>query len=422
MNYQGLSKKVQDNVLSFFHSQKDKTFFYHNLDHTKQVVKAATQIASHYQLNERDFFIVTTAAWFHDAGYFEDYNHHEIKGAEMASTFLKDQGVDEETATAVRNCILATHMPQSPKTRLEEMVCDADLFHLGTDDFFETNKLMRKEMEIKKGMMISKNEWRKGTIRLFEAHHFFTGYCQELLNNKKQEILQKLKAKLAEKEEKTVGNDAGKLTSPGETVIPDVPINPSADMPAAEEPAAKKKKLRNNRPDRGIETMFRLTSGNNQKLSDMADNKAHIMITVNSIILSAVISLLLRKLDEYNFLRWPTYLILAVCVVTIIFSILATRPSLPSGRFSQKDIDEKKVNLLFFGNFYRMQLDDYASGMLQVMEDRDFLYGTLIKDIYFQGVVLGRKYRLLRISYNIFMYGLIASVLAFVAATVLAGN
>jgi hypothetical protein len=60
--------------------------------------------------------------------------------------------------------------------------------------------------------------------------------------------------------------------------------------------------------------------------------------------------------------------------------------------------------------------------MLQVMNDRDFLYGTLIKDVYSQGVVLGRKFRLLRISYNIFMYGLIASVIAFVLATIIAGK
>jgi hypothetical protein len=109
-------------------------------------------------------------------------------------------------------------------------------------------------------------------------------------------------------------------------------------------------------------------------------------------------------------------------VLTIIFSILATRPSLPTGTFTQQDMDEKKVNLLFFGNFYKMNLPDYSAGMLQVMNDRDFLYGTLIKDVYAQGVVLGRKYKLLRISYNIFMFGLIASVLAFVAASILSGK
>lgn len=421
MNYSELLKKVQDHAQSIFSSQKDKTFVYHNLAHTQNVVKAASMIGNHYQLNEKDFFIVNAAAWFHDIGYFTDYSNHELKGAEIASAYLRTLSVEEDTIAAIANCILATKMPQNPKTKLEEIVCDADLFHFGTDEFPENNKLMRKEVETKKGA-VNKDEWRKATIRLFESHHYFTDYCQLLLNDKKKQMLDKLKNKAAEKEERTKEKPKPEVSNRVEEKIPEIPVIPiTADMPLLppEGSSRKKKEEKNGRPDRGIETMFRITSNNNQRLSDMADNKAQIMITVNSIILSAIISLLLRKLETYDFLRWPTYLILAVSVMTIIFSILATRPSLPPGRFTQSDIDEKKVNLLFFGNFYRMKLDEYASGMLQVMNDRDFLYGTLIKDVYSQGVVLGRKYKLLRISYNIFMYGLISSVLAFVAATIL---
>lgn len=424
MNYPELSKKIQEHVQALFQAQKDKTFIYHNLDHTQNVVKAASQIANHYQLNEKDFFIVTTAAWFHDAGYFTDFKNHEAKGGDMATVFLRNNFIDEETVQAVVNCILATRIPQSPKNKLEEIVCDADLFHLGTDDFAENNKLMRKETEAKKGVKISKDEWRKGTILLFEMHNYFTDYCQLLLNDKKQENLERLRSKAREKDPKADSNPATSENAKQPEKKEPTPIIPLVnDSPALSEAEQKKKKdEKTRRPARGIETMFRITSGNNQRLSDMADNKAHIMITVNSIILSAIISLLLRKLAEYDFLRYPTYLILVICVLTIIFSILATRPSIPSGRFTQADIEEKKVNLLFFGNFYRMNLEDYSSGMLQVMNDRDFLYGTLIKDVYSQGVVLGRKFRLLRIAYNIFMYGLIASVIAFVIATIIAGK
>ena len=165
--------------------------------------------------------------------------------------------------------------------------------------------------------------------------------------------------------------------------------------------------------------MFRISSGNNQRLSDLADNKAHIMISVNSIILSAIISLVLRRLDEYYYLAWPTYLILCVSIVTIIYSILATRPSLQNSSFTKHDLEEKKVNLLFFGNYQKMSLEDYTYGMEQVMNDQASTYKALIKDIYSQGKVLGRKYKLLRIAYNVFMYGLIASVIAFVAASII---
>src|SRR6478609_1339450 len=100
--------------------------------------------------------------------------------------------------------------------------------------------------------------------------------------------------------------------------------------------------------------MFRVSSSNHQRLSDMADNKSQIMITVNSIILSAVISLLLRKLDDTSYLMIPTFMLLGTSLATIIFAILATRPSIPDGRFTKTDVESKKVNLLFFGNFYRM--------------------------------------------------------------------
>ncbi len=78
-----------------------------------------------------------------------------------------------------------------------------------------------------------------------------------------------------------------------------------------------------------------------------------------------------------------------------------------------------KVNLLFFGNYYRMNFDDFDSGMKKMMNDRDFLYGSLTRDVYSQGLVLGRKYRLLRKGYNVFMYGIVISVIAFFVSSVL---
>jgi len=129
-----------------------------------------------------------------------------------------------------------------------------------------------------------------------------------------------------------------------------------------------------------------------------------------------LLSVLLRKLEDNPHLVIPTLLLLTICVTTMVFSILSTRPNLPPGTFSQQDVSSKKVNLLFFGNFYRMSYEEYADGIQKVMNDRDFLYGTLTRDVYSQGVVLGRKYRLLRIGYNVFMYGVVASVLAFVIA------
>jgi hypothetical protein len=202
--------------------------------------------------------------------------------------------------------------------------------------------------------------------------------------------------------------------------IPHLPVeSPGLSEKISEEERTFKNNLKDGRekPERGIETMFRISSSNQMRLSKMADRKAHIMITVNAIILSAVISLLLRKLDTNSFLMIPAFLLLVSSVGAIIFAVLATRPVIHKGSVSKKDMDEKKVNLLFFGNFYRMPLADYRESMMKMMDNLEYVYGSLVTDGYFQGVVLGKKYRLLRISYNVFMFGLIISVIAFIFAS-----
>ncbi len=402
MNYSELLEQVKHYVIQFFKSKGEHKFAYHNLSHTEAVVSNAISLAQYYHLDEKDTFIVTTAAWFHDSGYFTgDPLDHETRGAAIAAQFLRSRNVEDELIQAVQKCILATRMPQRPANLMEKIVCDADLYHFGTDNFAERNKLMRKEAEWRLGKKIPKDDWRKSTIVFMDAHQYQTDYGRSLLQDKKNQNLKALKQKGDNKQEKKAQPAYTAPTAPD--LQPEVPST---------------KKQKSDRPERGIETMFRISSNNHQRLSDMADNKAHIMITTTSIIISVLLSLLLRKLEDNPQLIIPTMILLAVCVVTMVFSILATRPNLPKGTFTQNDLDTRKVNLLFFGNFYKMSFEEYDSGMKQMMNDRDFLYGSLTKDVYSQGIVLGKKYHLLRKGYNVFMYGIVISVVAFLVASV----
>lgn len=173
----------------------------------------------------------------------------------------------------------------------------------------------------------------------------------------------------------------------------------------------KKDKDKGNNPERSIETMFRVTSTNSQRLSDQADSKANIMISVNTVLIPALF--FLQNLENSKQLIIPIITLLSVNLLTIIFAILATRPQIPKGIFTQQEIDDKKADLLFFGNFYKMSFHDYSQGMFKIMGDKQFLHTTLLLDIYNQGIVLGRKYRMLTFAYNVFMYGVILAVLAF---------
>lgn len=378
---------------TYIAKQDGHGYCFHDLSHTLDVVKAVSVMADHYKLEERARFIVLMAAYFHDLGYFTGgADGHEERGAKMAGDFLTGYGVEEDVIRAVKDCICATRMPQHPKNLMERIVCDADLFHLGGENFKERNDLMLSE-RVANGCLEPEG-WRKQTLALLGGHRYHTEYAQQRLNEKKQKNIAFLK-----QQEMAEGTGM-----------------PGTGQNEAEHKKTKKEK--SNRPDRGIETMFRVTSTNNQRLSDMADNKANILLTVNSIILSVVIALLVRKLNDSEHLAAPTFILLLVSLATIVVAILATRPKIPGGTFNQQDVDNKDVNLLFFGNFYKMGLQEYAEVMKKVMNDRDFLYGTLTKDVYSQGVVLGRKYRLLRLAYNIFMFGMIVAVLAFLVTSI----
>ena len=173
---------------------------------------------------------------------------------------------------------------------------------------------------------------------------------------------------------------------------------------------------KDDKPTRGIETMFRTTSKNHLDLSAIADNKANIMISINSIILSIIVSVLIRKLEEYPHFMLPTLIMTVVCLTTIVLSILATRPNVSKGTFTKDDIMNQKTNLLFFGNFHGMSLKEYEWGMTELMKNSDYLYGSLIKDIYFLGAVLGKKYKMLRLAYTVFMFGFVIAVLSFIFA------
>ena len=143
--------------------------------------------------------------------------------------------------------------------------------------------------------------------------------------------------------------------------------------------------------------------------------KANILLSVNAIIISVALSNLLPKLDNpsNDYLIYPTLVFMGFTVICIVLSVLATRPNVTKGQFTKEDVANKKVNLLFFGNFHQMKLNEFEWAMEEMMKDKDYLYGSLTKDLYFLGLVLNRKYNLLRVTYNVFVIGIVISVIAF---------
>ena len=283
---------------------------------------------------------------------------------------------------------MATKRGYEPQNLSEEIIRDADASHIGQKSYIETSELLREELALLDIANYSQEEWRDENIKMLRTEHrFYTAYAIDNWQERKEKNIRKLvKAKKARKK-----------------------------MAKKEQLKAK---FKSESPERGIQTMFRVTMRNHLKLSDIADTKANILLSVNAIIISLVLSNLLPKLDNpsNDYLLYPTAIFLLFSIISMVLSILATRPNITSGEFNKQDVKEKKVNLLFFGNFHKMKLPDYEWAIKELIQDKEYVYSSLTKDLYFLGIVLDRKYKLLRWTYTMFMIGMVLSVIAFMVA------
>jgi predicted metal-dependent HD superfamily phosphohydrolase len=383
--------QVQDFVSDFINGKLSNAYSYHNLDHTVGVVKAVESLCNEEKVAPLDKEMLLVAAWFHDTGYTKACKNHEDFSVEIAARFLKEKEKSDDYIATVSSLIKATAKEYVPQTLFEKIIKDADFHHILDDNYIFSCEGLRKEWENVEGKVFSDMEWAvENEFFLSKVHQFYSPYAVEHWQPLKDKNLKRLRKKIKKMKEELKKED----------------------------------KKKEDKPDRGIDTLFRVTLGNHTRLSGIADSKANILLSVNAIIISIALSTLIPKLDSPRnvHLVIPTFIMLMSSVITIIFAILSTRPKVTKGVFTKKDIEDKKVNLLFFGNFYKMPLEDYKWAMNEMMKDREYLYNSMIKDLYYLGIVLEKKYRLLRIAYNIFMIGIVLSVIAFVIAFKTIGN
>lgn len=385
-------QKAEEYIFQLFKDTPNKGYFYHDFTHTIRVVRGVEELVAGEKVTEQEALLLKLAAWFHDVGYINGCEQHEERGAQIAESFLKENDFDAEDTATVKRLILSTQLSHEPVDNLEMIMRDADFYHFAEDNYIEISNLLKKELEFCSNSCITDLMWNKGNWNIMSRlHRYYTDYAKKNWQPKKEDNL----LKVADKLEKMIEEDTSK-----------------------DKAKEKKKKAKEERPERGIDTVFRVTLNNHTRLSGIADSKANILLSVNAIIISISLSALIPKLDSPSnaHLIIPTFILLLSSVITIIFAILSTKPKVTSGSFTRDDINNRKVNLLFFGNFYEMPLEEYTWAMNEMMKDREYLYNSMIKDLYYLGIVLDRKYKLLRITYNVFMFGLIASVISFILA------
>ena len=384
-----LLKKADAFVLELFKKELDDKFVYHNYTHTKRVVKSTQEIIDNTEISVKDEKALLLAAWLHDTGYTVDEDNHEEESCKIAEQFLKKHNQDQEIIDQVNKLIMATKFKDKPEGKLEEIIRDADASHFAKDYYKETSELLKKEYALR-GKKYTTKEWRDENIMVFtEKHRYYSDYAIKKWNPEKNDNLLSL-IKKKKKKKKRYNKEKLKVD------------------------------LKNSSPERAIQTLFRTTLRNHIKLSDIADTKANILLSVNAIIISLALANLIPKLEQVSnrHLLWPTLILILFSVASIILSIMSTRPNVTSGEFTDEQVQKREVNLLFFGNFHKVPFKRYEKALMQLLDDKEEVYQSLVKDLWLLGVVLNRKYTLLRWTYTIFMIGIVSSVIAFVIAFV----
>ena len=379
---------AQGYILQLHHEQQDARLTFHNYQQTVEIVRLIELIAEAEAYPESTVEIAILAGWFFNIGYLFDYSNPIDLSMELAVKFLRVQEYPTERLRRVLET-LSIFRDSSIKKPEQQLFNDAVFAATLTEDFFTKSALHRLELELMLHQKFSKLNWAQFQMQKLMERKFYTAYAKthfepivarHILEQKA--ILEKI-----ERNPTIEGDDKNRLFQNLERKI----------------------------PDRASQTFFRSNFRNHINLSAIADNKANIMISVNSILISVLITIMTyRNITQTNpSILLPAIIFLVSALASLIFAILSARPKVTQLNKKGVSLEQAKQNIVFFGNFVQLDLPQYEAAMDAMLRDGELLYGNMARDLYYLGKVLDKKYRYLTVSYNIFMIGFIATVTAF---------
>jgi len=188
-----LFNTLYEDVLKMLRENLPVNLFYHTPEHTIDVINAAERISKSEGCSDEEVLLLKTAALFHDTGYLRDMREHEKRGCEIANEILDKHGVDKEEISIICALIMATKVPQQPNTKLEEIICDADLDYLGRDDYFSIAETLQREF-LACEKIKNDRDWMQLQVAFLQSHKYFTRTCINLRQPVAEEHLKKIRA------------------------------------------------------------------------------------------------------------------------------------------------------------------------------------------------------------------------------------
>ena len=382
---------------------------YHNIKFVKRIVKKIEEIGIAEKLSEPVIDNLKIAAWLSQLGFSNIENLINQKDSKnlfvtcyncslkMAKSYLLDSAISEKDIEVILKILEDSLSLETTEFKLSKILDDAINSDWGGKNSRKNIEKLYEELLLLNTLTISKSGWFVKAIEYLNSHTYYTDYAIKHFKPGKDQLILKL-----EKQKKDFSKTEN-LAIKQELGITE------------DELKSLKKSLKSvkGRDERGIQTMFRSTSKNHYTLNQMVDRKANIMISINAIILSLVVSGLIGTNSTFCVHNSPVLILLVSAGISIFFAILSIIPDKTHGSFSEEEIRNKKGNLLFFGNYHKMAFRDYEWGILQMLNDSNYLYSSMIRDQYFLGKTISRKHRTIRISLAVFLFGFITAVVLF---------
>ncbi len=367
-------------VLDLFNDHGDTRLVWHNFARTNQLVTLSARLATDDKLDEVDLLALYTAAWFSYTGWLFDPSDPLTASRQLARQFLHAEHQPDALQDNVHEVLGAVNMTEPPISPVGRILWDAVLaLHVGPD-YSETQKLRKKEQENILRTAISNEQWRQEEVLLLRTLSFFTAEGKATFEPELARHLQSLERR-QEKAEKPV--------------VETVPAKSNGNST--------------------IQTYFKTSYHTHIHLSGIADRKAQMLISVNAILISVLITVLSYSniAETRPPLLIPVTLFMVFGLSALVFAVLSARPKVTRQPIAHLLPEERRSNLLFFGHFTQLDPDDYIREMNDLFEDPNELQSAMHRDMYFLGKVMDRKYRLVSMAYTLFLIGFIGAVCSF---------
>lgn len=368
-------KAVKDYTKQILKNEVSNDLKNHNWSATKSNREVFKQIEKDMNISDHDKATIMTSLYFLYTGYSKAEGKPYANSVDIAVKYMTNNGYSQQEINEISGCLRTRSEHTEPSTLVEKVFADTINSYYGMKGLKKRIKSTWEERNYLRYEEIDYLTSLEKKLEKIESHEFQTHRGKQLFTFKKMKNIEKLRQYISKKRNKN-GLSSNKTAM----------------------------------------TMFKTASRNHIDLINIADKKAGIMISINAILLTLMIPILGSYIIDVTRFIVPSIILILTCGIAVILATLATRPQPSDGDVSDKEKIKGEKSLFFFGNFFKMEKEDYKTAVKDVIVRDITLENSIITDLYDMGYVLGIKYNRLRWCYLIFAIGIGLTLVTFIVS------